>query len=101
MVVFALRDPRTTEGTLSSPPPVRRFTVDGEVFDVHFHRDGQAFSADWVSGRNPGYGFSSGFFVTPESAPSGPDAFLTDDEVVARIRRFLQLIDPSTGYVAD
>ena len=85
-------------------PSVRRLTVDGEVFDVRPSDDGQGLHVDWVSGPNPGYGFSTGaatFFV-PHGEPMPTAAAPPDHrELTAHIRLFLEPIDPDTGYVAD
>jgi hypothetical protein len=65
--------------------------VDGETFSVRVQASGQ-HDFEWVSGRNAGYGFSSGHAA---------DAPPSDDEVLRDIRRFLGMIDPATGYIPD
>ena len=45
---------------------------------------------DWVSGPNPGYGFTM-----------SPTADLPSDAHVENIRGFLAQIDAATGYIAD
>lgn len=69
--------------------PGRLLVVDGERFEVT-PRAGreQTYDYRWLSGPNPGYGFSS--TVT-----------LTEDDHVAQIRGFLAEIDPETGYLAE
>lgn len=67
-----------------------RFVVDGEEFDVV--RDGGSIHHTWVSGPNPGYGFSIG--------GSGAEA-LTDEQVRSEIRAFLSEIDPRTGFLVE
>ena len=63
-------------------------TVDGETFAVR--RDGVGDRFDWLSGPNPGYGFSS----------SRSDGAATDHaDLEAAIRAFLALVDPATGYI--
>jgi hypothetical protein len=90
-------------GAVSTPRASRRLTVDGEVFDVRPSADGRGFHFDWVSGPNPGYGFSTGgplvFVPDGQQAPAAapPD----DRDLVAHIRLFLEQIDPDTGYIAD
>jgi len=71
--------------------PGTRVEVDAEVFDVVARRDrpGQYHFA-WVSGPNPGYGFSSG---TSDGREMG------NAEIVASIRNFLAQVDPETGYI--
>lgn len=64
--------------------------VDGEVFSVSVDQGGTHF--EWVSGPNPGYGFTVG--PTPAGAVSL-------DEHQAMIRDFLAQVDPVTGYIED
>lgn len=67
--------------------------VDGERFLVT-QREGFAdtFDYTWISGRNPGYGFTSAGWGT-----AGRDNACH----VAHIRAFLSGIDPTTGYLGD
>ena len=67
-----------------------RLVVDGEVFDVR--RSGRRGQVDltWVSGPNPGYGFSSA-----RSDGSWPDVAQLEES----IRDFLAGIDPATGHL--
>ncbi|WP_028048385.1 hypothetical protein [Cellulomonas sp. URHD0024] len=60
--------------------------VDGERFSV-VERPPNTYDVTWLSGPNPGYGFSV----------SGPplDAEQIDDV----IREFLADVDPTTGYL--
>ena len=63
----------------------------------------QGFDFDWVSGPNPGYGFSSGVTVAFSRA-GGPVADvppMDEQALVAQVKQFLQQIDPETGYIAD
>ena len=71
--------------------PATRVEVDGEVFDVVAHRDrpGQ-YHFDWISGPNPGYGFSSG---------SSDGRGMSNADLEASIRNFLAQVDPDTGYI--
>jgi hypothetical protein len=62
--------------------------VDGELFELRRAAD-SGTHYNWVSGPNPGYGFS----MSP-----APDSV---DEDRAHIHDFLGMIDPRTGYVAD
>ena len=64
--------------------------VDGEVFALRADVRGRCTHYTWVSGRNPGYGFSV-----------GPTADLPLEEHRENIRDFLAQIDPATGYIAD
>lgn len=68
--------------------------VDGERFAVHMaDRPGADYSDTgytWLSGPNKGYGFGSG-------GPSNPS--LEDHR--ERIREFLAMVDPTTGYIED
>ena len=71
-------------------PPVR-VTVDGEVFDVATQPDHPGhYHYAWISGPNPGYGFSS---VSSDGRPSS----MVDHEEA--IRNFLSHVDPETGYI--
>jgi hypothetical protein len=63
--------------------------VDGETFAFR-PGDSGATHYTWLSGPNPGYGFS----VSPT-----PDLSL--DEHRENIRDFLAMIDPATGYIED
>jgi hypothetical protein len=64
--------------------------VDGEVFEVRRSRSGSGTNYDWVSGRNPGYGFGS------SGRPDMPEEHHRES-----IRTFLGMIDPATGYIAE
>lgn len=88
---------------MSTPPIARRLTVDGEVFMVRPRADGSGCDHDWVTGPNPGYGFSTGVPIVFRSNGQSDAEDPTADEqaLVARIRHFLQQIDPNTGYIAD
>lgn len=84
-------------GLAPPDPPAREVAtlhVEGETFVVR-ERDEErpgrrTYSYDWVSGPNPGYGFSS-------SGPFVP----AEDEHVEAVRAFLAEIDPETGYLPD
>jgi len=67
--------------------------VDGEVFRVvaSAERPGQ-YDYTWVSGPNPGYGFSGASSDRREP---------TESEHEESVREFLAQIDPATGYLAD
>lgn len=68
-----------------------RVEVDGQLFDVRARQDrpGQ-YDFAWVSGPNPGYGFTS--------APSDASP-LSMGDLKGAIRRFLAQVDPETGYI--
>jgi hypothetical protein len=71
-------------------PPVR-LTVDGEVFDVTTQPDHPGhYHYAWISGPNPGYGFSS-------ASSDGRQSSMVDHEEA--IRNFLSHVDRETGYI--
>jgi len=71
-------------------PPVR-VTVDGEVFDVTARPNHPGhYDYAWISGPNPGYGFS---LASSDGRLSG----MVDHEDA--IRDFLSQVDPVTGYL--
>jgi hypothetical protein len=77
---------------LTTRPHGPRLTVDGETFDVTYDPEQPGtYHYAWLSGPNPGYGFSS------------RRSDHTDRETVAEheaaIRDFLVNIDPATGYL--
>lgn len=82
---------------------VHRLTVDGEVFDVRSNETATGHHYDWVSGPNPGYGFSTGMPVI--FVPIGDDSVVRTEADAAfhvqQIREFLAQIDPETGYIGD
>ena len=68
-----------------------RVTVDGEAFDVTAHPDHPGhYHYEWISGPNPGYGFS-------EQSSDGRPSTMADHE--GAIRSFLSQVDPETGYI--
>lgn len=69
----------------------RRFEVDGERFEVAARagKPGQ-YDFTWLSGPNPGYGFSS-------ASSDGSDR--TAEDLEESIRVFLAQVDPATGYI--
>ena len=68
--------------------PTTRLECDGERFDLRPAECGGTHYT-WVSGPNPGYGFS----VSPAPADM--------DQHQANIRSFLSMIDPKTGYIEE
>lgn len=68
--------------------------VDGEQFAVRLTVDRATGYTDtgymWLSGPNEGYGFGLG-------APPSPSL----EEHRQRIREFLAMVDPTTGYIED
>ncbi|TQJ31304.1 hypothetical protein FBY39_1768 [Microbacterium sp. SLBN-146] len=64
------------------------FEVDGETFTVRRRDDDGSVHYDWISGPNPGYGFSS--------SGSGRESH---EHHETAIRDFLASIDPTTGYL--
>ncbi|MFD4369773.1 hypothetical protein [Rhodococcus sp. NPDC058521] len=82
--------------------------VDGETFTVTVRpEDPDTCDYDWISGPNPGYGFSSSkhvaYFSIRERAdtPTAPLPPSTISEHREAIRDFLSQIDPETGYLED
>jgi hypothetical protein len=74
----------------SAEPPVR-VTVDGEEFDVTTQPDHPGhYHYVWISGPNPGYGFSSA------SSDGLPSSNVNHEEA---IRNFLSHVDRGTGYI--
>lgn len=71
---------------------MQRLTVDGEDFDVTAGEALGQYHYEWVSGPNPGYGFSS-------AVSNG--SLLTADQHADAIRGFLAAVDPTTGYIED
>lgn len=69
--------------------PSLTLEVDGEVFALRPDQQGGT-DYTWVSGPNPGYGFS----LSPT-----PDMSL--DEHRVNIRDFLAMVDPATGSIED
>jgi hypothetical protein len=68
-----------------------RVEVDGEVFDVAVRRDAPGqYHYTWVSGPNPGYGFSTG---------NSDGGAMSDADIVAAIRNFLAQVDAETGHI--
>jgi hypothetical protein len=68
-----------------------RVEVAGEVFDVVAQPDRPGhYDYAWISGPNPGYGFSSA---------SSDGRASTMAEHAAAIRNFLSQVTPETGYI--
>ncbi len=63
--------------------------MDGEEFDVRRDTDG-SLHFDWISGPNPGYGFTTS---------GDPDAPPADALLIESIRDFLTNVNPTTGYL--
>ena len=78
-------------GWPAQQPNRLRVCVDGEDFEITTspERPGQ-YHYDWVSGPNPGYGFSS-------ASSDGRPSTMNDHEEA--IRNFLGQVDPETGYI--
>jgi hypothetical protein len=68
-----------------------RLVVDGEHFEIRERRGvpGQ-YDFDWISGPNPGYGFTS---ASSDGSPSDTA------DLECAIRSFLKQINPETGYI--
>ncbi|MFF0341565.1 hypothetical protein [Kribbella sp. NPDC004875] len=68
-----------------------RVEVDGELFEVSVRENHPGtYDYDWVSGPNPGYGFSES---------SSPEQTRTEADHEQSIRAFLSGINPKTGYL--
>lgn len=72
----------------SEPIESELLECDGEVFALR-PDELRGTHYTWVSGPNPGYGFSM--------SPTQDDV----DQHRAHIRGFLAMIDPATGYIAE
>ncbi len=78
------------------PDNVKTFAleVDGEQFTASVSTNPLTPYTDtsytWLSGPNRGYGFGGG---------GPPDPSLEDHR--ERIRKFLAMVDPTTGYIED
>ena len=70
--------------------PPTRVEVDAELFDVTVRERPGQYHFAWVSGPNPGYGFSIG---------TSDGQRLSDADIEASIRNFLAQVDPETGYI--
>ncbi|WP_130509533.1 hypothetical protein [Krasilnikovia cinnamomea] len=68
-----------------------RVDVDGEVFEIVSWSDRPGhYNYNWISGKNPGYGFGG-------VRSGGVEATL--DEHIINIREFLAGVDPETGFM--
>ena len=86
--------PLALAGTRPAPaqepaPVLLTLHVDSEVFTLRAAEHGGTHY-DWVSGPNPGYGF------TCSAPPDVPEAEHRD-----AVRSFLAQVDPRTGYLAE
>ena len=68
-----------------------RIEVDGQLFEVSERPDrpGQ-YDFSWVSGPNPGYGFTSA---------SSDGSEMGTGDLEESIRNFLAQVDPQTGHI--
>ena len=71
--------------------------VDGERFSVTERTFG-TYDVTWLTGPNPGYGFSVAVRTHGEGLGYGARQ-LGDQELVDRIRSFLAQVDPVTGFM--
>ena len=82
--------PAVYPGIAGGPgPALFTLDVDGERFAIRQGGYGGT-NYDWLSGPNKGYGFASS--GTPNRSV---------EEHRERIRVFLAMIDPNTGYIGD
>ena len=76
--------------------------IDGERFVVRtVAGPGGGYRLDWITGPNPGYGFSIGW---PAGGPASEpvEGWVPSNEVLlSEARNFLSMIDPATGYIAE
>lgn len=87
-------DPRAVPGVrprseAEAAPPGLVLEVDGEQFAVRSDEYGGT-DYTWVSGRNPGYGFTE-----------SPTQHRSLEEHRAAVRAFLADIDPVTGFLEE
>lgn len=76
--------------------------VDGERFVVRRSATSDnGYDFDWVTGPNPGYGFSMGVLVAYPLGQADSTDVPVEPDFVEQARIFLSMIDPATGYVAD
>lgn len=74
---------------------VFQLTVDGQTFEVSTPaKSPNQRNFDWLSGPNPGYGFSVATNVRD-------DNYWSTENLQRAIRDFLSMIDPETGYIED
>jgi hypothetical protein len=79
--------------------PAMRLSCDGETFELRPERSGGTHYT-WLSGPNPGYGFTmSGIIDTGVAMSSREPPDIEQHE--KNIRNFLSMIDPKTGYIED
>ncbi|WP_028046358.1 hypothetical protein [Cellulomonas sp. URHE0023] len=71
--------------------------VDGERFSVT-ERGCGTYDASWLTGPNPGYGFSVSGRTHGEGVGYAARR-LGDQELVDQIRSFLAQVDPVTGFM--
>ncbi|MGN6243529.1 MAG: hypothetical protein ACTHQ3_07620 [Motilibacteraceae bacterium] len=71
--------------------PPERLVVDGQTFELT-HRGEGRHDLTWLSGPNPGYGFTS------QTSTRDP---LTREQLEQQVRDFLAEIDPATGYLSE
>jgi hypothetical protein len=71
-------------------PGAERLVVDGETFELTYRGEGR-HDLTWVSGPDPGYGFTS------QTSDRGR---LPREQLEQRIRGFLREIHPVTGQLS-
>lgn len=76
--------------------------VDGERFVVsRSTTSDRGYDLEWVTGPNPGYGFSIAVLVAHPLGQGGSAEVAHEPDFAEQARIFLSMIDPATGYVAD
>ena len=79
---------------MDASEPVR-LTVEGEEFEVRRNpTNPMQHDFVWLSGPNPGYGFSSTLGLA-----LGPSRAAVEPHLLSSIREFLAAVDPVTGYI--
>jgi catechol 2,3-dioxygenase-like lactoylglutathione lyase family enzyme len=85
--------PSVHDVPMGTAPDHQRLTVNGELFEVNYDPDQPgAYHFVWLSGPNPGYGFTT----RVSSHRRQPQQLLIDSAT-----GFLEQVDPQTGFIED
>jgi hypothetical protein len=80
--------------------PTMRLSCNGETFELRPERSGGTHYT-WLSGPNPGYGFT----MSPILGGTGVEMSSREGRDIEQhqtnIQKFLSMIDPETGYIAE
>jgi hypothetical protein len=86
--------PRIDTEPMAVAPDYQQLTVNGELFDVRYDLEQPgAYHFVWVTGPNPGYGFTSRF--------SSDDTRQPRQLLIDSIIRFLAQVDPQTRCIEE